>query len=171
MPSCCLLRAMSSTVAIGGLCALSVVVSVALTLTNNVLMRDGAVHPTGLVLAHASACMARQWWYTEGGSHPSRVRSVPLASWVSLTVLALGSYVQVVLWNVGIAQGATMADFQLFKLTAPLWSAVVAGRVLGTPLSAVGWASCACSGLGLGLGSDLALAGAGAAAEHALGAQ
>jgi hypothetical protein len=139
----------------GAVCTLSVVASVCLTLTNNALMRGGAVHPTGLVLAHSLASLLSKWRVTAGGLRPSAVAGVTATGWALLALLSLGGYVQVALWNLGIARGASMADFQLFKLTSPLWSAAVASALLDARLSGVGWLACAASGAGLALGAGV----------------
>lgn len=140
---------------------LSVVVSVCLTLTNNMIMRSGTVHPTTLVLAHASCSLVFKAYATwDELSYNCGIRGVGALTGGAgplMLMLSSSSYAQVALWNLGIASGSTMADFQLFKLTSPLWSAVVQSVLLDTSLSGVGWAACACSGVGLGLGSGVEL--------------
>ena len=77
---------------------------------------------------------------------PKRNRPITNGAWGLLLVQAVAGVVQVFLWNRGVAGGATMADFQLYKLAAPLWSAVVQAALLDAgALTVTGWWSCAVS--------------------------
>lgn len=135
-------------------CVASVVCSVALTLVNNVLVRSGAVDAGHLTVAHAATALACRGIGQRYHRRPKRDRPLTNGAWGLLLVQAAAGVVQVFLWNRGMAGGATMADFQLYKLAAPLWSAVVqAALVDASALTVPGWWSCAISALGLGIGT------------------
>ena len=135
-------------------CVASVVFSVSLTLVNNALVRSGAVDAGRLTAAHAATVLACRGVGQRIRGRPRRKRPITNGAWGLLLVQAVAGVVQVFLWNRGIAGGATMADFQLYKLAAPLWSAVVQAALLDAgALTVTGWWSCAVSALGLSIGT------------------
>ena len=111
-------------------CVASVVFSVSLTLVNNALVRSGAVDAGRLTVAHAATALACRGVGQRIRRRPKRNRPITNGAWGLLLVQAVAGVVQVFLWNRGVAGGATMADFQLYKLAAPLWSAVVQAALL-----------------------------------------
>ena len=135
-------------------CVASVVFSVSLTLVNNALVRSGAVDAGRLTVAHAATALACRGVGQRIRRRPKRKRAITNGAWGLLLVQAVAGVVQVFLWNRGVAGGATMADFQLYKLAAPLWSAVVQAALLDAgALTVTGWWSCAVSALGLTIGT------------------